>query len=236
MKTLKKKIRKLLYLISGRFNHLKIHQNISKKWYGNDYGGFFVFPDALNQNSIVYSFGIGEDISFDLDIIKHHKCKVFGFDPTPKSIQWVHSHQAQIPAHFNFVEYGIGNESGLVDFYLPKINEHVSGGIISHTNVDERHPIKVQIKSLADIALEMKHDRINVLKMDIEGAEYSVIESILKSPVKIDQILIEFHERFFADGKNKTINAIASLKTHGYRVFAISDTFDEVSFIREDIL
>ena len=37
------------------------------------------------------------------------------------------------------------------------------------------------MKSLADIANELGHSHIDVLKMDIEGSEYEVIENILES-------------------------------------------------------
>ena len=78
----------------------------------------------------------------------------------------------------------------------------------------------------------MKHAHIDVLKMDIEGSEYEALEEILKSQVTIDQIVVEFHERFFEYGKEKTIKAINSLNENGYEIFAISDSYEEISFIR----
>ncbi|MNL78833.1 hypothetical protein D3C87_2053160 [compost metagenome] len=68
--------------------------------------------------------------------------------------------------------------------------------------------------------------------MDIEGSEYHVIESILASDVKIDQILIELHERFFEDGKLRNKRLLASFAAHGYKIFAVSDSLEEVSFIK----
>jgi FkbM family methyltransferase len=232
---LKAKIKKLLFTISGRFNHLKQQVTVLKKWYGNSYGGFFVCSPLLDQTSVVYSFGIGEDISFDRDIIKNHHCNVFGFDPTPKSIKWVQA-QHDIPQSFKFYQYGIGVKSGVTNFFLPKVSEHVSGSIINQVNVDDKNSVEVEIKSLEDIISQLGHQRISVLKMDIEGAEYDVIESILKCQVAIDQILIEFHERFFADGKNRTSNVITMMTNHGYKIFGISDSFDEVSFIKADLI
>jgi len=38
-----------------------------KEYYGTEYGGYWVSPDTITKDSIVYSFGVGEDISFDLD-------------------------------------------------------------------------------------------------------------------------------------------------------------------------
>ncbi len=72
--------------------------------------------------------------------------------------------------------------------------------------------------------------------MDIEGAEYDVLGNILDSPVTINQILIEFHDRLFEDGKIKTISAIKRLSSHGYKIFGVSDSFEEVSFINTRVL
>lgn len=53
------------------------------------------------------------------------------------------------------------------------------------------------MKRLTDIVQELGHSHIDILKIDIEGSEYKILDSILSAPVQIDQILIEIHERFF---------------------------------------
>ncbi len=55
---------------------------------GNSYGGFEVAAGKLDKEGvIVYSFGIGEDLSFSDDIIKRFDARVYAYDPTPKSIR-----------------------------------------------------------------------------------------------------------------------------------------------------
>jgi hypothetical protein len=56
---------------------------------GTEYGRHTVCTDRLGPDSIVYSFGLGEDISFDLELIERTGATVYGFDPTPRSIAWV---------------------------------------------------------------------------------------------------------------------------------------------------
>jgi hypothetical protein len=46
------------------------------------YGAFYVNTEKLDSNSIVYSFGLGADISFDKELIRRFNLSVFGFDPT----------------------------------------------------------------------------------------------------------------------------------------------------------
>lgn len=221
-------IKNTLKLILKREYPFKVQIKINKKWLGNDYGGFYVAPEFLNKDSIIYSFGIGEDISFDTDLIKLFNCTVHGFDPTPKSINWLKN--AKPPLNFIFHEYGIDTDNGLATFFLPKNPNYVSGTVLKTTNSNVES-ITVPMKNLATICQELGHTHIDVLKMDIEGSEYSVIPNILSSGIKIKQLLIEFHHRFFDDGFKKNTEIINLLNKAGYKIFAVSDSLMEISFI-----
>ena len=215
--------------------YLKYHKvriKCNSKWYGNKYGGFYVCPNLLSSSSIVYSFGIGEDISFDKSIIEEFQCDVFGFDPTPKSIDWVNTQR--LPKKFHFFEYGIDNVSGTAKFYLPRNPVFVSGSIFANTNLITNETIDVQMKSFQDIVSDLGHKKIDILKMDIEGSEFHVLESIFKANINIDQILIEFHDRFFKDGKARLKRAEKILQSNGFEIFALSDSLEEVSFIQKN--
>ncbi len=231
---IKRKLKKLFLTLSGKYGHLQKGISCKSSWYGNNYGGFYVCPDIISEHSIIYSFGIGEDISFDQAIIKNHGCNVFAFDPTPKSIAWLH--QQKLPEKFLFHEYGIGEKDAIVDFYLPKNPNYVSGSSILQNNIDTNEKIKVPLKSIESIINELGHKQIDVLKIDVEGSEYAIIDSLLNSGTRINQILIEFHDRFFENGRLMTMSAIEKLNKNGFEIFAVSDTFEEVSFINKNVL
>lgn len=227
------KLKRLEYWVKariGKIAFIDIEEKREKQWYGNGYGGFYVDPTLVPNQAIVYSFGIGEDISFDKAIISNHGCKVYGFDPTPKSINYVKNNET--PESFYFHPYGIGERTEMVTFHLPKNKDHVSGSVYDHKLVDEHNSVEVLLKEFKEIVSEMGHDHIDVLKMDIEGSEYVVMEGILKSGIPIKQILVETHERFFEDGKEKGKKFFKQLHDHGYRIFAISDTYQEISLVK----
>jgi sensor c-di-GMP phosphodiesterase-like protein len=73
---------------------------------------------------------------------------------------------------------------------------------------------------------------VDIVKMDIEGSEFAVIEDMLSCPVLPRQICMEFHERFFADGKRKMQKAINRLNQAGYKACSISPNGYEVTFVR----
>ena len=83
---------------------------------------------------------------------------------------------------------------------------------------------------------DLGHKHIDVLKMDIEGSEYDVIENILNTNISINQILIEFHGRFYDNGILKTKECISKLSKNGFEIFAISDSFEEISFMNKSVL
>ena len=70
IKFTRRKYEFLQLYFSKETNHLKKEVHVKKKWFGNDYGGFYVATEFVKENSIIYSIGIGEDISFDEQLIK----------------------------------------------------------------------------------------------------------------------------------------------------------------------
>lgn len=201
----------------------------SKKHFGSENGGWTIALDGINSKSVVYSFGIGTDISFDLALIKKYSLIVNAFDPTPKSLGWL-KHQ-KTPNNLKIYQWGIADYDGKEEFMLPPQENFVSFRK-SKMNLLE-NSIKLPVYRLSTIMKKLGHKKIDILKMDIEGFEYQVLENIIKSRLEIKQILVEFHHRFPGFNKDNTSNVIVSLNKSGYRIFNISDIGQEYSLIKE---
>lgn len=200
--------------------------------YGNRFADWTFCPDKLDEHSVIYSFGVGEDVSFDLRLIDHYQLQVHGFDPSPRSIEWVEGQNLSDKFHFH--PYGLAAKDGTITFSEPveanihslKISDPAEGkdaGLKTH---------RLPVHRLTTLMEKLGHDRLDILKMDIEGAEYEVIEDILSSKVSITQILIEFHHRFRDVGIGKTRRAVSRLNEAGYRIFNVSASGEEISFIQ----
>lgn len=92
------------------------------------------------------------------------------------------------------------------------------------------------MRTLASLLKELGHERLDVLKMDVEGSEYDVIDQVLQQGITIDQILVEYHHQFKSVPTSKTARNVATLRRHGYRVFHISETGREYSFVHDRLL
>ncbi len=204
--------------------------NVQYKRYGSDYGGWNIVDSLLDENSIIYSAGIGEDISFDKALIEEKDVIIYAFDPTPKSIRWVT--KQKLPNNFILHEYGMADFDGFVQFNPPENPKHVSYTILDRPSTEGK-AIKVPMKRLSTIMRELDHDSIDLLKMDIEGAEYSVIDDMKTSGIYPKQILVEFHHRFPGVGIKKTMASIETIKRMGYWLFWVSDSKEECGFLRK---
>jgi|SRR5438876_3518250 len=215
-------------IIRGRDTWQRVQLRCKRILLGNEHARWCVCPTRLTPQSIVYSFGVGEEISFDLELIRQFGVRVHAFDPTPRSIQWVRA-QA-IPPEFVFHEYGVADFDGTCKFTPPENSAHVSYSMLRKNNA--LRAIQVPVHRLTTIMEKLEHDHIDVLKMDIEGAEYGVIADLLSCEISVDQLLIEFHHRWPEVGVDKTKHAIRGLNETGYRIFNISPTGEEYSFSR----
>jgi len=223
------KLFRLLKVIKGKDFYSSLQIKCNTVTLGDKSAEWMICPDNINANSIIYSFGIGENISYDLELIKRYNVTVHAFDPTPKSLEWLK--KQELPEQFKSYPFGLADYDGDAEFHLPENAEYVSCSMIDEGKMKNQF-VKVNVCRLKTLMGKLNHTEIDILKMDIEGAEYSVLNDILKEKLNIKQILIEFHHRYKNVGIEKSISAIKLLNSHGYKIFAVSFSGEEYSFIK----
>lgn len=197
--------------------------------FGSAYGGYAVALEGLSPESIVYSVGVGEDVSFDLGLIAKIGAHVHAFDPTPRSIRWVEA-QA-LPDKFHFHPYGIAAHDGTVRFNPPLNPTHVSHTVLERSSTAAQS-IEVPVSRLATVMEQLGHQHIDVLKLDIEGAEYEVIDQMLDHSIYPTQLVLEYHHQFENVPLSRTERSLDRLLDVGYRIFHISPRGHEFSLLR----
>jgi FkbM family methyltransferase len=198
-------------------------------------GGWRYHPDALDRDSVVYSLGIGRDTDFDQALMRRFGLEVHAFDPTPSTADWLLEHR-QGPG-FHFHPWAVTAADGTLTLY-PRVRKDGRKSSVMYTmvadNAAQADAIEVPAFTLGSIASMLGHGRLDLLKMDIEGAEYDVLDTLADVAVKPRQLLVEFHHRFAGIGPARTVEAVAALRRQGFGLFAISDTGRELSFLRAE--
>jgi len=200
---------------------------------GSEYGGWSYLPDLVHRDSVVYSVGLGEDVSWDQGLMEKHSCKVFGFDPTPKSALFVEGQfndGALQKDTFAYTKEGIAVEKGHIQFALPENPDFVSlragsadlgGGLID-----------LPVNSVENWMHKNGHESLDILKLDVEGSEYPLLESwISRGFFPFKQLLVEFHHRFLPDDElHRHEEVLDGLEKAGFAVFQSHDG-QEISFV-----
>jgi FkbM family methyltransferase len=194
---------------------------------GEGPGTWAVWPDSLGRESVVYSFGVGRDISFERAIIERYGLTVHAFDPTPLALTWAKSQQ--LPANFHLHELGIASYDGMASFQPPIKLKFESFSMVRSFGLGP--PIEAPVRRFRSLAGMLGHSKVDVLKMDIEGAEYDVLSDVLESGIPVGQILVEFHHRWKEVGAARTRAAMDSLQQAGYVVAAVSSAGTEYTFV-----
>ena len=174
-------------------SNLKVEPRDDLKEIGSPRGGWVVPESLFDAGSICYCVGCGEDITFDLGLIERFKCDVFAFDPTPRAIRHVQK-ATEGETKYHFMDVGLWDKEDVLKFFVPQDSSHVSHSLLNLQKTEEH--ISVNVKRLSHVMKELGHSRLDLLKIDIEGAEYKVIDTIIEDGLDVRVLCVEYDECF----------------------------------------
>jgi len=188
--------------------------------FGSNYGGWSICTCSKHgiNEGLVVSAGVGEDISFDLEISALFNTRIVLVDPTARSkthieklftsapiertapysetgCQPLEAYKAtsQMLMNIFFENVALWKNSSGIELYPPNDDKNVSFKIYKSRKISK--PVKffpsIDLPRLIEL-YEIRNSEINLLKMDIEGSEYAVLVNLLKTSVRPRQIAVEF--------------------------------------------
>lgn len=176
-----------------------------KEWKNNNGDYTHRLEYNLNENSIVFDLG-GYEGWFSEQIVNKYDSRVYCFEPIEKFSKIIENKFKNNPK-FKLYKIGVSNEIGYKKIYLNKdasstVNKVGDSIIIKMTRLD---------KIMDDESIEF----IDLIKLNIEGDEYDVLEYVINTGIqrKIENIQVQFHK--LGDWKNRYEHISNKLKeTH----------------------
>jgi FkbM family methyltransferase len=153
------------------------------------YGGYRVPVAMLDENSVVYTVGVGEDIRFDLALIARLGCTVHSMDPVQRAADYARSAAANEP-RFVFHQIALWSRDETLTFHAPP-----EPGYVSHSAVDlfgTRPAFQAKGRALRSLMQEWGHDHIDLLKVSAEGAEFEILNTLLRDGPAVPILCAEF--------------------------------------------
>jgi FkbM family methyltransferase len=142
---------------------------------------------GLNSKSFVISAGAGHDISFELELVSRTGCRLVLLDPSPTGCETVS--KVQLPSAMIFEPVALSDRVGRILLAKPLKDSEGSWRIPTDGNGDE-----MPCTMISEIMMQYSVEVLDLLKIDIEGFEYQVLEDIIRRQVPVRQICVEIHE------------------------------------------
>ena len=182
-----------------------IHYILNEIFYQKIYNNEFV---CVAENDIVFDIGFNYGF-FTLDALTYKPKKVIGFEPNPNLVKLFNELDIDsVELH----QVAVSDKVGSTIFY----ENNFSGKSSIHSDINSdtsSNSYQVNICSFNDMAEQ--YDVIDYLKVDCEGAEYEIFESIPKEFLtnRIRKIALEFHHNI---NDIKVVNLISKIKECGF--------------------
>jgi len=193
---------------------------------------------------LVYTVGVGRNVNWDAAMIERFNSIHHGWDPTPRSVSWFTGSPEKFPRNFFFHPYGLAPTDGNLQVELPSGNtdSFVQSTIADSmpANRGSRNKTTIPVLSLKSMMWMLGHSdrRLDILKIDIEGAELDLVQAWVAQRWQppADQILLEEHARYFpgAKGENFLRDLREAFDRLGFAQFHKRDR--EYVFVRKERL
>ena len=183
-------------------------------------GNYIIHKLPIKIKPVIYSFGIGTDISFDLEATKKYDVPIYMYDPTPKVAEYMMRFNKE--KNFIFTNEGIYSKEKKMKFYIPNYENKVNSSIYPIHGENSQYEI-VQFRTLKDFMDHNNHKIIDILKMDIEGAALDVLQDMIEnSRIRPKQIVTEFEVLNIENPLTylpKIIKLMKSMTENNYTIF-----------------
>lgn len=194
-------------------------------------GDWAFLKELLNKDSVVYSFGVGDDIAFDLAISRATDSRIFCFDPTVDGA--IFENEGAGVDGIKFYPWAVAGVDGELALYnrLNSSGEPSGMFTLARGSADGAKIITAPAFTVRTIMEKLGHVEVDLIKFDVEGAEFSALQAMLDSEIRPRQLLIEFHHRFKGFSVTQVRRVVKRLRALGYHVVYVTPSGREFTFL-----
>ena len=194
-----------------------------------NYEEFFVdrVYDNLDMDNCKTVLDIGANVGLWTKYILSRNAKnVYSFEPNKKAIELL-KNTTKNDSNVTIVEKAVYKEKSTLQFYIDDSNS-LTSSLLSASGHNPSY--NVDAITLEDAINLTGEEKIDLVKIDIEGAEFDIIENLSKDVFdRVDSFLIEFHDFYFTEGMLKVDELEKNLFAAGFTTYR--SPIDKVKYV-----
>jgi FkbM family methyltransferase len=176
-------------------------QKQARKEWGRSKGDLSYRLDYdLRPDSVVLDLG-GYEGQWASDIYARYRCKIHIFEPVPRYAEFIEKRFSRNP-DVELHRYGLAAHAGEVAFAVDGASSSAYlTGVLSTQ--------RVQMRAVEEFFSSVETERIDLMKINIEGAEYDLLDRMLelRLHLRVRDLQIQFHN--FVPAAEERAEAIA---------------------------
>ena len=186
------RIRDRTHQLADRVTTLRLppihHENVTSALQGVEYP--ILLPENYPVSAVVdIGSNLGATAIYFLGL--YPNSTIYCFEPSPKTFSLLKSNTEQFAGIRRFA-FGLSNFEGLVDLFEGIHHSAQNSLFRTPMTIDEATPVRV--RDAATVLGELGVQRVDIMKIDTEGCEVPILESILASGrLWPAQIALEYH-------------------------------------------
>jgi FkbM family methyltransferase len=191
--------------------------------------GHTFIADCLTPESQVVDLGMNEG-RFASEIQDRYGCRVRGVEANPALAAKI-LQAGRVPC----ANLAIMGRKGEVDFYIDPDNSEAS--TLAQAGADRTQAVRVPALSLAEYLADQSLRAVDLLKIDIEGAELDLFGGIDGDTLAdVKQISVEFHVFRFPEHLPTVRSVLKKMQQMGFSAIDFSRTWEDTLFINRRLI
>lgn len=172
--------------LAHRNNSQDEHSKVLESWFSENCDQTLRQEYDLNMNSLVFDLG-GYEGQWASDIFARYCCSIHVFEPVPVFADNISKRFAKNPK-ITVNSFGLGNETSHTEIALSRDSSSVYK--------KEGDLVEIAIVKASDYLKEHRITFVDLMKINIEGAEYDLLDHLVQQQLTsaISDIQIQFHD------------------------------------------
>lgn len=196
---------------------------------GTEYGSYVVPVEQIEDGWTCYCIGTGADISFELSLIRMWRVHVRSFEAVEKLAEYARVIGAGEP-RLSVEHAALALEDGPLRVQVSDVP--VSQSVSAAQLYNGANYAEVPGRTLPSLMAEHRDPVVDLLKMDVEGLEYSLLPALGLSSLGVKVLCAQFHHTATVRGAKRLI---AELREQGYHLIACHPTV-KLTFVHFGLL